>query len=83
MGSKGLRELEAYKIDRKDPNYGKYSQIGLSGMISSSKRKGKLMKISTARPKLDNGKFKLDFRGLAKIPSSKNLILSYQKAGNE
>lgn len=44
----------------------------------NSKNKKKLLKIETAAPKLENGKYKIDFRGTAKIASNKNFILSYE-----
>jgi len=36
----------------------------------------KLITLETVQPNLKNGKYRLDFKGKAKIASSKNFILS-------
>jgi hypothetical protein len=38
-------------------------------------KKKNILRLKTKKPKLIQGKYKLDFHGLAKCPSSKNFIL--------
>lgn len=65
--------MEAFK---KDPKYKKKSKYTILEKIEARKPLG-LVSMKTISPTLVNGKFKIDFKGLAKLPSNKNFILNY------
>jgi len=68
----GPRTFNVTKVDPKAKK-GKYLN-SLDSILERNER-SKLIEMTTAQPVLVRGKYRLDFEGKMKIPSSKNFIL--------
>ena len=73
VGFAGLRSLRAVKINPELKNVKYFSTLANA---LEKNEKSKLVQLSTAQPTLKKGKFRLDFKGKVKVPSSKNFILN-------
>lgn len=68
----GPRSFSAVKVDPKAKK-GKYLN-SLASILERNER-SKLIEMTTAQPTLLRGKYRLDFGGKVRVPSSKNFIL--------
>jgi hypothetical protein len=73
IGFAGLRSLRAVKLNPELKNQKYFSTLNNA---LERNEKSKLIELSTAQPTLKKGKYRLDFRGKVKLPSSKNFILN-------
>lgn len=77
MGSKSIRLMNVVKVD---PASKEEIVPPLPNILSKPKKNQKhLVKMQNRQPELVDGKYRLDFHGLAKKGSNKNLILCYRK----
>ena len=74
VGFMGPRAFSAAKVDPKAKK-GKYVN-SLASIIERNER-SKLIVMKTAEPTLIRGKYRLDFGGKVRVPSSKNFILNH------
>lgn len=75
MGSKSIRVMNVIKVD---PSCKEQIVPPLPNILSKPKKNQKcLLKMKSRQPQLIDGKYKLDFHGLAKKGSNKNFILYY------
>lgn len=78
FGSQGLHKMEVFIPD---PEYRKKSKYTLIEKIDAKKNQG-ITSLKTRGPTLIGGRYKIDFKGKAKIASSKNFILDSQDNSN-
>ena len=71
--------MQAYK---QDPAYRKKHKYSITEKVNANKPIG-LTLMKTLAPTLHNGKYRIDFHGLAKMPSNKNFILSFGEESKE
>ena len=74
VGFMGPRAFSATKVDPKAKK-GKY--INSLASILERNERSKLIMMKTAEPTLIRGKYRLDFEGKVRVPSSKNFILRH------
>ena len=76
VGFMGPRSFSAVKVDPMAKK-GKYLN-SLASLLERNER-SKLLEMMTAEPNLVRGKYRLDFGGKVRVPSSKNFILNYNE----
>lgn len=77
MGSVGVRNFKVCKVNPKLKK--KHLMENFLMNLLEKGEMSKLIEVETAKPKLVKGKYKIDFLGKARIPSSKNFILEYNQ----
>jgi hypothetical protein len=72
----GPRTFKVLKVNP-TASTGKYNS-SLSAVLERNER-SKLLELTTTQPTIKRGKYRLDFKGKVKVPSSKNFILKDPK----
>lgn len=73
MGSKSTHSIDIYIKDPEIPQHDKH-KINLEERIRSKQKKN-VVHLTSCKPVLMGGKYQLNFQGLAKLPSNKNLMV--------
>ena len=75
FGYHSLKEINAWKIDPK-PKAEKKIIPPLQNILKKPISKQKhILKLKSREPEIIQGKYKVDFHGMAKVPSGKNFIM--------